>query len=123
MKFFADENVASETVEFLRQRGWDVVDVYEAGLRGGPDEEIVRYAAKEKRMILTHDLDFGEMHYFRKEPVFGVLVLRIEPQIPTDVNRILGEFLDEVGEDIQGYADTLIIVEKKRFRIRQQPRE
>lgn len=118
MKFLADKNIASETVEFLRQRGWDVTDIYQAGLRGVEDEKIVHYAAGERRTILTHDLDFGEMYYFRKEPVFGVLVLRIEPQIPDEVNRILIDFLDSVGEEIDSYADSLIIVERNRYRIR-----
>ena len=118
MKFFADENIAADTIEFLKKRGLDVTDVYQAGLRGARDDEIVRFAAGENRMILTHDLDFAEMYYFRKEPAFGVVVLRIEPQIPADVNEVLRQFLDDVGDEIDSYADSLVIVERKRYRVR-----
>lgn len=119
IKLLADENISSETVEFLRQRGLDVKDVYEAGLQGHTDEEIIQSAAAENRVILTFDLDFGEMYYFREKPVFGVIVLRIEPQIPNDVNRVLEEFLFKSGIELGEYKDALIVVGRQKFRIRQ----
>ena len=32
MKFIADENIAPETIVFIRKLGYDIIDVYQANL-------------------------------------------------------------------------------------------
>ncbi len=118
MKFLADENISTETIEFLKQRGFDIKDAYESGLQGCPDEEIVSFASREKRIILTFDLDFGEIYYFREKPMFGAIVLRVEPQIPAEVNNVIEKFLSHPEVNLDESADTLIILDKEKFRIR-----
>ena len=119
IKFLADENISPKTVKFLRERGWDVKDIYEVGLQGCTDEEVIRFAAAQERLILTFDLDFAQMYYFRGNPVFGAIVLRVEPQVPADVNAVLEKFLSNSKVNLEEYANALIVVDRKKFRIRQ----
>jgi len=60
MKFLADMGISPRTVEFLRDLGHDAVHLHELGLERLPDSQVLRKARNEKRILLTHDLDFAE---------------------------------------------------------------
>ncbi len=62
IRFYADEHVAKAVVRGLRQRGVDVLTVLEAGMLGAPDEEHLRRARNEGRVIFTQDDDFLRLH-------------------------------------------------------------
>jgi predicted nuclease of predicted toxin-antitoxin system len=74
--FLADENIDPEVVGFLSRAGCDVVTVLDVGLGGRSDEEILAHAFRERRVVLTHDSDFGSLAIARGRPVFGLLFLR-----------------------------------------------
>jgi len=58
MKFLADMPVSPRTVEYLKSAGHDIYRLNEKGLHKAKDEEIVKIAVLEQRIILTMDLDF-----------------------------------------------------------------
>jgi predicted nuclease of predicted toxin-antitoxin system len=49
------------TVRALRERGADAVHLRELGLQTLPDGQILAKAAEEDRVVLTFDLDFGDL--------------------------------------------------------------
>ena len=49
------------TVRALRQAGEEVVHLRDEGLFQLPDDSILDKARREQRVILTFDLDFGEL--------------------------------------------------------------
>ena len=61
MRFLADMGISPRSVAYLRNLGVDAVHLHELGLDRLPDAEIVRKARREGYVILTHDLDFGEL--------------------------------------------------------------
>lgn len=54
----ADENFNNDILRGLLRRHphYDVVRVQDVGLTGAPDPEILDWAARENRVLLTHDL-------------------------------------------------------------------
>lgn len=58
LKFFSDEHIDLPAVKSLQERGIDIVSVQELGLRGRPDEELIKLASKQRRCIITRDKDF-----------------------------------------------------------------
>lgn len=58
IKFYTDEHVSKAVVMGLRRRGVDVLTVPEAGTLGLSDEEHLRKAREEGRVIFTQDDDF-----------------------------------------------------------------
>ena len=58
IKFHLDENVNSAIAKGLRVRGVDVTTTPEMGLIGADDEEQLKFAKIEGRVIFTHDDDF-----------------------------------------------------------------
>lgn len=53
--------VSMTTVRALRERGENAVHLREEGLQTLPDDEILTKAIDEHRIVLTFDLDFGDL--------------------------------------------------------------
>ena len=119
LKFLADENISPHTSAIVREKGYDIQNVDEAGLSGLDDEKIVNYAQKQKRIILTFDLDFGEMYYFGETTKVGIIVLRIKPHTVELANEVLGKFLDTKVIEAKKMDYALIILDKNKYRHRE----
>lgn len=70
LKFLLDANISSETAIFLRSLGFGVKSLIEEGLGTVGDQEVAAMAMKERRILITFDLDFGELYYFSSRKVF-----------------------------------------------------
>lgn len=75
MRFLIDENLPFGIAEFLSALKHDVFDVAASDIRGSSDEILWTKAAKEKRIIVTRDLDFP-MPKLKPAP-FGVMLIRV----------------------------------------------
>jgi predicted nuclease of predicted toxin-antitoxin system len=53
--------VSLRVVDWLRNVGHDVVHLHEQRLQRLPDSDVFSKAAAERRVLLTFDLDFGEI--------------------------------------------------------------
>ena len=56
MRFLVDECTGPAVARWLRQRGHEVFSVYEEA-RGMDDDEIIRKAFDENRILITNDKD------------------------------------------------------------------
>jgi len=66
MKFLADMGVSLRIVDWLRSQGHDVKHLRDENLQKLPDKDIFSKGAAEERVVLTFDLDFGEIAAFSK---------------------------------------------------------
>ena len=57
-RFIADENFEFPVLEQLRLRNpeWDILSAQDAGLRSMPDAAVLERAARDRRILLTHDV-------------------------------------------------------------------
>ncbi|MBI3693605.1 MAG: DUF5615 family PIN-like protein [Acidobacteria bacterium] len=62
LRFHLDEHIPSAVGQGLRRRGIDVTTTGEAGLAGIPDEQQLKFASREQRVMVTHDGDFLRLH-------------------------------------------------------------
>jgi predicted nuclease of predicted toxin-antitoxin system len=76
MKFLVDEGCDPTIVSGLRALGHDVVWVAEAA-PSTSDREILAWGLREQRLIVHHDLDFGELIFRDGLPTYGVILVRI----------------------------------------------
>jgi predicted nuclease of predicted toxin-antitoxin system len=82
MRFLADENFPGTAVDALVQAGHDVVCIATAA-SGMLDIEVFRWAARESRIILTFDKDFGDIARSASLPaVCGVILFRLRCHHP-----------------------------------------
>jgi hypothetical protein len=87
MRLAADENFKSQIVTGLRRRKpWlDVVRVQDAGLEGADDPTVLDWAAREGRILITHDIATISRYAYDRVlaglPMPGVF--KIHPFLPT----------------------------------------
>jgi predicted nuclease of predicted toxin-antitoxin system len=61
MKFLADMGISPQVVQELNKSGHDALHLQDEGLHRLTDGEILAHAKNQGRVLLTHDLDFGEL--------------------------------------------------------------
>jgi predicted nuclease of predicted toxin-antitoxin system len=74
--FLTDENVHPQIIDYLRKSGLNVKDVREQKWNGYSDLRLLTLAFKEKRVIVTHDNDFGKIIFSQPLDFLGILYLR-----------------------------------------------
>ena len=82
MRFLADMGVAQPVVEWLRTKGHEAVHLRDEGLHRLPDDEIFQKAAREQRIVLTFDLDFGEILAASGGHIVSVILFRLRNTRP-----------------------------------------
>lgn len=119
MRFLADMGVGTKVVTWLKGKGHNVTHLSDEGLQRMPNGEIFAKAVSEKRVILTFDLDFGEIAALSKRKKTSVVVFRLHNTRPSHViDRLSATLTDSVGALEKG---AVVIVEESRHRIRYLP--
>ena len=121
MKFLADMGVSPLTVQVLRQQGYDAIHLYEERLEKLADRLILEKAKQEERIVLTFDLDFGDLLAASSAPLPSVVIFRLQETKPIAINERLLSVLQEYCEDLQKGA--IVIIEDTRCRSRRLPIE
>lgn len=114
MRLLADENVPGAAVRALNAAGADIVWVRSAA-PGISDGEVLAWAAREERVLLTFDKDFGELAKASTLPATsGVILLRLSMQAPDDIGRRLADLI-MARSDWTGHFS---VIEPGRVRMR-----
>ena len=116
MRFLADMGVAQRIVEWLRAEGHEVVHLREEGLQRMPNGEIFKKAASEDRIILTFDLDFGEIVALSGDRRVSVILFRLHNTRTPHVIDRLRKVLKDAGQALEQGA--IVVVEESRHRAR-----
>jgi predicted nuclease of predicted toxin-antitoxin system len=119
VRFLADAGISRKTVEFLKQIGHDAAHVRDLDMQRATDREIIDRARLEDRVVVTFDLDFGEIIALGVRNRPSVILFRLEDETANAVNRRLALVLAEQSGALASGA--LILVEGTRYRIRNLP--
>src|SRR5262249_34429357 len=112
-----DEDVRPLLGEILRQRGYDVLHVLEAGRSGKSDAEQLAHAVEQQRAILTHNIRHFRLlnHRYHEEGRrhFGILV---SAQVPLRelLRRTLRFLARHTADDVKNNIHWLNIDEAQR---------
>lgn len=119
MRFLADTGASKRVVEWLRGDGHDVIHLLEEGLERLPNGEIFAKATRENRIVLTFDLDFGEIVALSRPAPAPVIVFRLHNTRAAHVIERLASAL----KPSEAYLDTacVIVIEESRHRVRRFP--
>jgi predicted nuclease of predicted toxin-antitoxin system len=111
--------VDQRTVNWLRTQGHDAIHLREQGLHRLPDADIFAKAIAEQRIILTFDLNFGEILALSAGAVVSVILFRLNNTRPSFVQQRLATVLAADADALQRGA--IIVVEDGRHRVRELP--
>jgi hypothetical protein len=93
MRFLANENFPGPAVAVLQAAGYDVAWV-RALKPGASDRDVLDWATREKRVLLTFDKGFGELASRASLPAgCGVVLLRIPMPKPEYAGQRLAELI------------------------------
>ena len=119
MRFLTDMGVSMRIVEWLRDQGHDVVHLREQGLHRLPNGDIFTKAQAEDRVVVTFDLDFGEIVAMCGPRPQGVVIFRLRNTRTPNVIGRLGTVLQESSAALE--EGVVVIVEDARHRVRRFP--
>lgn len=117
MRWLCNENIPRILVEALRGRGHEVAWIREVS-PGIADADVLARAARERRICLTFDKDFGELAAATSLPAgCGVLLLRIRPPASNAAAAAIVGALEERND----WAGHFSVLEPGRLRMRPLP--
>ena len=117
MKFVLDENIPLSLINFLKSNNHQVIHIRETALKGSSDKKIAEFTKKQKAILITKDLEFGNIHLHKKGSHYGLIIIRL-PYYFT-AKRIIDN-LSKLFEnlDLNELVDSIMILELGKYRIR-----
>lgn len=119
MKFLADMGISPRIVDFLQQLGHQAVHLQQQGLHRLKDSQILEKARNEECILLTHDLDFGDLLAASGAGIPSVVIFRLRNMRPEHVNRYLLKIISQYPEALENGA--IITVTEGHIRMRDLP--
>ena len=114
MRFLANENFPGDAVAALQSAGHEVAWVRVEG-PGMSDADVLSWAVRDKRILLTFDKDFGELALRAALPsTCGIVLFRLPMPSPNAAGPSLAARLGERGDWLGHFS----VVEPARVRMR-----
>ena len=119
MKFLADMGISPKTTAFLQALGHDAVHLTDQGLERLADHDILQKAQQEGRVLLVHDLGFGELIAASGATLPSVITFRLRNMHPDRVNGALQTILSQHVEALERGA--ILSISEGQVRVRSLP--
>ena len=119
MRLLCDMGVSMRVVQWLRSQGHNATHLRDEGLQRLPNGEIFAKAITENRVVVTFDLDFGEIAAMAGGRFASVILFRLRNTRAEHVLQRLSVALDRTVEALEKGA--VVVVEESRLRIRELP--
>ena len=112
LKFIADVNIEKRIVDYLLEKGYDVkcIPDYNCEMT---DEELLKVANEERRILITNDKDFGELTFLQKKHSIGIVLIRVKNQQTRVKLELLIKLLSKYREKI---LDHFVVITETKFR-------
>src|SRR5687767_7730376 len=114
MKFLQDESADFPLAVVLSDLGHDVKAIVTDYPRSIADEEVLAIAAREERILITNDRDFGELIFRQHRQHAGVILFRLGSEPIEEKAAWLAQILNHYPEQLSNF----IVVAENGVRIR-----
>ncbi|MBE0478620.1 DUF5615 family PIN-like protein [Candidatus Aerophobetes bacterium] len=120
LRILADENIHSEIITYLEDRGYDVLSIaQENSLTGCSDEQLIQIAQKEERIIISADKDFGRLVELNaRRQKLNLILLRYTffdvGKIKTGLDKVIRDIESENLES----ESFIVVLDETKIRVR-----
>lgn len=112
-----DMNLSPDWVERLSGAGYETVHWSTVGDPKAPDREIMRWAAENHRVVMTHDLDFGAVLAATQASAPSVIQLRTSDVLPAAIAERVVRALADLHSELEAGAIVSLDLDRARVRI------
>lgn len=119
MRLKLDENLSRHLKHMLSMLDHDVMTAADQGLLSQADTLIAEVAKNEGRILLTLDLEFGDIRKYPPGHHPGIILFRPRSFGPLAVNHFVEEFVRDTNLEL--LAGCVAVVEPSRVRVRRPP--
>jgi len=119
IRILLDQGLPRTAAKILHKKGWDVFHTGDIGLSAATDRDILEFARKDRRVVITLDADFHAI--IAVENAGSPSVIRIRQEgLRGDA---LAELIEKIWPKIQTQLETgaLVTVTDKSIRVRKIP--
>lgn len=116
MKFLLDMNLSPNWATALTDAGWEATHWSQVGKADASDLEILRFAAANDFVVVTHDLDFGAILAVTHGRKPSVVQIRSMDLSPNTIASYLTAALRHAERELASGA--LLTIEASRTRLR-----
>jgi predicted nuclease of predicted toxin-antitoxin system len=102
-------------MDWLKQKGYEIVTLADADLRGAADEKIAVFAMQNNMTVLTQDVDFAKMYHtlYRRK----LTVILVNTKEGTTQSFIQALDKAQMRLNLKAVQNQLVIITKTRIRI------
>jgi hypothetical protein len=115
MKIKLDQNLSQHLRGVLAEFSHDVDTVFDEGLSGASDTEVLAVAKSQDRLFFTLDTDFLDLKIYPPNSHSGVVVFRPPRQGALALMRFVRDFVRST--DLRRLNRSTTVVERRRIRV------
>lgn len=119
MKFLLDECLSARLSVLLTDAGHDAIHVRDLNLLGSTDDEVMRAALTEARVLVSADTDFGELLASGRSLGPSLILFRRSRRVAEEQIAVLLANLTDVEEDLD--VGAVVVLAEDRIRVRRLP--
>jgi predicted nuclease of predicted toxin-antitoxin system len=116
MKIVLDMNLSPDWVAVLANAGYDAVHWSNVGDPRATDKTIMAWAAANKYVVFTHDLDFGAILANTQAKTPSVFQIRSQDILPDTAAPLVLNALQQFAAELENGA--LITIDERKTRAR-----
>lgn len=114
-----DQGLPRSAASVLRDQGWDVLHTGDIGLSRSTDRQILEYARREERVVITLDSDFHTILALTNASTPSVMRIRLEGLRGPDLASLIKRIWPKIEAQVKKGA--MVTVTKSGIRIRNIP--
>jgi predicted nuclease of predicted toxin-antitoxin system len=120
VKFLLDQNQSPRIGDWLAEAGHDAVHVRDVGLGEASDAELMAFAVREDRVVVSEDTDFGDLLAASNAAKPSIVLFRRQDgRRAYDIAALLLLNLEVVEVDLARGA--VVVFDQDRVRVRSLP--
>ena len=118
-KILLDQGLPRSSAKTLHDKGWDVLHTGDTGLSRATDRQLLDYARKEDRVIITLDSDFHAILATENARSPSVIRIRREDLKGQNLADLIMEVFPQIQDVLKKGA--MVSITEKAIRIREIP--